>query len=171
MYHQISIKAENEEVYTLPPTVPAGELVAVRTEAASIRTDVYSGPVEVRVQLHQHAPGQHHEGWDETAETQLVTTSGRMQVMGYTEFPPDELPILTPQGPGRYGLRVHTRHGSQDELQQFLVVAWPLALGIDALGDPAEEAPASLSDRLVAWGREFNDPLNEPGRLHTRDES
>ncbi|NUS04174.1 MAG: hypothetical protein HOV97_16655, partial [Nonomuraea sp.] len=90
-----------------PGAVPNG-LTASAPGAAVILTGIHTGVVDVTVRL-ADTPPPADPGWDETEEVELVTFTGELRLSGMMASPTDALPLLTPQGPGRYGMRVQAR--------------------------------------------------------------
>ncbi|MEV4800441.1 hypothetical protein AB0K18_10540 [Nonomuraea sp. NPDC049421] len=172
-YHQMLIKAADEETYTEPPMGDSARLVVARKDAATIWADVHTGPVQVSVQIWDHPPERQSSGWDKVAEIELVTSTGLMRVMGFMDFPPDELPVLTPRGPGSYGVRVHTRRpnsaratgGTPSAMEEFLIVTWPVSADEGFSSAETQHGEASLSDQIRSWSSANNDPFGDRGRL------
>ncbi|MEU6785137.1 hypothetical protein ABZ912_38615 [Nonomuraea angiospora] len=117
------------------------------------------------------------EGWDEVEEVELISFEGRMRLAGLLGDLPEELPVLTPHGPGRYGMRVHARGRDIDydgvarvPFEFYLVTVWPIDVGPEArrrLGvGVAEELglPAKSRD-LRERARPLGLPEQEPGRV------
>ncbi|MFI9589100.1 hypothetical protein [Nonomuraea sp. NPDC052265] len=130
-YHQILVGEPGRDH---PGTVPNG-LTASAPGAAVIRTGIHTGVVDVTVRLAGTAQPPDPEGWEESEEVEFVTTTGVMRVQGVADEPID----LTPQGAGRYGLRVHGRRRdrrtpSNQPSEVYLLVVWPVALGAAAAG-------------------------------------
>ncbi|MEU7897473.1 hypothetical protein AB0B45_32010 [Nonomuraea sp. NPDC049152] len=155
-----------------PGHVPNG-LVAARRDAVVILTGIHSGVVEVEVRLRPFPPNAAASGWEEVEELEFVTTAGDMELWGFMETEPNGLPGLTPQGPGRYGLRVHTRGRAINPtavpripFEHYLLDIWPIELGIDLAPSTEETGDQSSSpvDAIRAWAR-ANPPQTERGRL------
>ncbi|MEV4577980.1 hypothetical protein AB0K16_32515 [Nonomuraea jabiensis] len=172
-YSKILIKALGEVDYTDPPGYAPNGLVAAHLDAAAIFTGVHSGYVTVTVQTTTSAPRL--EGgrkWADVEEVVFPTSIADMRLFGLMgDTPPPDLPSLTPQGPGVYSLRVHAstrpRIGTpetDDPVEEYLVCAWPLALGRDA----AIEAAADLPNLTSANVRAHRERLRSagPGRSH-----
>ncbi|MFI7460692.1 hypothetical protein [Nonomuraea sp. NPDC049646] len=158
-----------------PGTVPNG-LTASAPGAAVIRTGIHTGVVDVTVRLAGTAPPLDAEGWDETEEVELVTFTGEVRLSGMMHSPPDALPLLTPQGPGRYGMRVQARGRDLDPaavpevpFEFYLVTVWPVETGPEAaarlgVGVAEELGLPGKSAEIRRWAREHNDPQSERGR-------
>lgn len=159
-----------------PGTVPNG-LVAAAPGAAVIRTGIHTGVVDVTVRLAETAPPPDPEGWDETEEVELVTFTGEVRLSGMMHSPPDALPVLTPQGPGRYGMRVQARGRDiapaavpKVPFEFYRVTVWPVETGPDAaarlgVGVADETGLPDKSSEIQRWAREHNNPQTERGRL------
>ncbi|WP_188190827.1 hypothetical protein [Nonomuraea sp. SYSU D8015] len=172
-YNTILIKALGEVDYTDPPSYAPNGLVAAHLDAAAIFTGVHTGYVTVTVQTTTSAPRL--EGvrkWADVEEVVFPTSIGDMRLFGFMgDTPPPDLPSLTPQGPGVYTLRLHAstrpRIGTpetDEPVEEYLVCAWPLALGRDA----AIEAAEDLTNLTSANVRAYRERLHSasPGRTN-----
>lgn len=174
-YRQLLLKALGEEEYTDPPgSIPNG-LVAAHTDAAVIQTGIHTGPVEATVQLSTSAPAaQPEQTWEEVAEVELPTTHGLIELFGPMADTPNGLPILTPQGPGVYGLRVHARGRHMEggaggsPTEEYLIIVWPIKLGLEAALSASSGhhgAPRTKTDEIREWAKIHANPMDQPGRL------
>ncbi|WP_214318384.1 hypothetical protein [Nonomuraea sediminis] len=152
-----------------PNRVPNG-LTAAAPGAAVILTGIHTGTVDVTVHLTDSAPPDARDGWDEVQEVELITLTGETRLSGLMSSPPDALPNLTPQGPGRYGMRVHARGRDIDPtavprvpFEFYLVTVWPIDVGPDAAG----RLGVGVAEALGLPGKTTGirqDPADEPGR-------
>ncbi|GAA3601350.1 hypothetical protein GCM10022419_101970 [Nonomuraea rosea] len=173
-HHQLLV-VEQDGLHTRPSDVPNG-LTAAGPGAAVILTGIHSGVVDVTVRLAAAAPARDTEGWDEVEEVELISFTGETTLIGLLSDRP-ELPNLTPQGPGRYGMRVQVRGRDIDPcavphvpFEFYLVTVWPIDVGPEAcarLGiGVAEEL--GLPDKVSAmrqWALEHGGPQQERGRV------
>lgn len=159
---------------TLPDEVPNG-LVAATLDAIVIRTGIHTGTVEVEVRLSLSPPSKSVERGDEAEDLEFVTSVGDMELWGFMEAEPNGLPVLTPQGPGRYGMRVQARGRDTDPdavpstpFEYYEITVWPIELGSTVI--PQETVAASLPDdprraALREWMRGEGSPHAERGRI------
>ncbi|MFI6788352.1 hypothetical protein ACIBG4_13580 [Nonomuraea sp. NPDC050383] len=157
-----------------PGSVPNG-LTASVPGAAVILTGIHTGVVDVTVRLVATRPPVD-TGWDETEEVELVTFTGEIHVCGLMSEHPAALPVLTPQGPGRYGMRVQARGRDLDPaavpkvpFEFYLVTVWPLDVGSEAaarlgVGVAEELGLPDKSSELRRWAREHGLPQSERAR-------
>lgn len=156
-----------------PWDAPNG-LTAGGQGGAIIRTGIHTGVVDVTVRLADSEPPVAADGWDEVEETQFISLTGEVRVS-------QRIPCLTPQGPGRYGMRVYARGRDIDPtavpsvpFEFYLVVVWPIDVGPEAersygagvaeeLGLP--DKPRSKSEDIRAWAKEHGSPSSERGRI------
>ncbi|MEU8894174.1 hypothetical protein [Streptomyces sp. NPDC048442] len=111
-------------------------VLAVADDAALILTGLHTGNVHVTVQTEATDPGTAPGNWEHVAEATLTSTTGTLVVRGYEDGPLDDLPSLTPHGPGTYRLRLH-HHGrahahaldtagpDEDSGEHHLLQTWP----------------------------------------------
>lgn len=84
--------------------------------------------VPVRLEIHPHRP-EDADGWDRQHTASLVVRSGRLQVVGCTEYGPDA--FVTPVPPGRHSVRASyfaLETLSEDGLEgddRYLIQVWP----------------------------------------------
>ncbi|WP_327585822.1 hypothetical protein OHA25_01390 [Nonomuraea sp. NBC_00507] len=172
-YSKILIKALGEVDYTDPPSHAPNGLVAAHLDAAAIFTGVHTGYVSVTVQTTTSAPPL--DGvrqWADVEEVMFPTSIGDMRLFGFMgDTPPPDLPSLTPQGPGVYRLRVHASArpriappDADEPVEDYLVCAWPLALGRDAAIEAAEDLPDLTSANVRAYRERLSS--DDPGRIH-----
>ncbi|MET9245759.1 hypothetical protein [Nonomuraea sp. NPDC003709] len=175
-YHQIQVREEEGDVPVVDG-VPNG-LTASVPGAAVIRTGIHTGVVDVTVRLADAPPaGAAAEGWDEVEEVELISFEGGMRLAGLLGDPPEELPVLTPHGPGRYGMRVHARGRDIDydgvarvPFEFYLVTVWPIDVGPEArrrlgVGVAEELGLPGKSRDLRERARHLGLPAQEPGRV------
>ncbi|MEU8893400.1 hypothetical protein [Streptomyces sp. NPDC048442] len=121
----------------VPPVDAAvNGVLAVADDAALILTGLHTGNVHVTVQTEATDPGTAPGTWEYIAETTLTSTTGTLVVHGYEDGPLDDLPSLTPHGPGTYRLRLHN-HGrahayaldttgpDEDSGEHYHLQTWP----------------------------------------------
>ncbi|MFF5681453.1 hypothetical protein [Streptomyces althioticus] len=98
---------------------------------AVICTGISAGWVNVRVEVRRHPPRRvDADVWDEIIDHTVETTTGVLRVTSLMSDTPN-LPVLTPQGPGTYRVRVHARgrdtvpDGAVDEpVEEYLLIVW-----------------------------------------------
>ncbi|CAM5271990.1 hypothetical protein GCM10010329_77460 [Streptomyces spiroverticillatus] len=95
----------------LTPTPDAAhdEILAVADDAALVVTGLHTGNIHLSVQSADTDPGPAPGDWEHITEATLTSTTGTLLVHGYEEGPLEDLPNLTPRGPGPYHLRLHNR--------------------------------------------------------------
>ncbi len=120
-----------------PDIADAGNgLIAVGEDGASILTGLTVGPVKVTVTTHVSEPSLHEGGWDEVVETSFISTTGSALVTSWEDGEAEDLPGLTPSGPGSYRVRVHARGRDEgrakdslgpddDPVEVYLLQVWP----------------------------------------------
>lgn len=155
-----------------PARVPNG-LTAAAPGAAVILTGIHTGTVDVTVHLTDSPPPDARDGWDEVQEVELITLTGETRLSGLMSSPPDALPNLTPQGPGRYGMRVHARGRDlaptavpRVPFEFYLLTVWPIDVGPDA----AARLGVGVAEELGLPGKsaEIRQGAREPGRSAQR---
>ncbi|MFC4122135.1 hypothetical protein [Nonomuraea zeae] len=177
-HHQLLV-VDQDGLHAHPQDVPNG-LTAAVPGAAVIRTGIHSGVVDVTVRLATSAPPRDTEGWDEVEEVELISFTGETMLIGLLCDRP-ELPGLTPQGPGRYGMRVQVRGRDIDPcavprvpFEFYLVTVWPIDVGPEAcarlgIGVAEELGLPGKADLIRQWALEHGSPQQEPGRLAGRE--
>ncbi|MEU4578753.1 hypothetical protein [Nonomuraea sp. NPDC023979] len=149
------------------------QLASSRPGIAVIRTGVHTGFLDVTIQLATGPPPMPQpDAWEDGTEFDLITLTGETVLCGLMGEPPSQFPNLTPQGPGRYRMRVHTNGRSVNNKayrqvcpEAYLITIWPVDAGPDATAryrEMADSEPLNKSDRMRAWARE--QALKEPGR-------
>ncbi|MEV4012611.1 hypothetical protein AB0J35_19095 [Nonomuraea angiospora] len=174
-YHQIQVREEGDA--PVVDSVPNG-LTASIPGAAVILTGIHTGVVDVTVRLADAPPdAAAAEGWDEVEEVELISFEGGMRLAGLLGDLPEELPVLTPHGPGRYGMRVHARGRDIDydgvarvPFEFYLVTVWPIDVGPEArrrlgVGVAEELGLPGKSGDLRERVRQQGLPTQEPGRV------
>lgn len=132
--HRLRIAHPYREAAASGPALPQG-LVAAAPDAVIIRTLKGRGAVGVHVRWASSGSRGPVSRWEEAEEIEFVTTTGIMQIEGMRTRDGAPAPNLTYQGAGRYGLRVHGRARPGGELsnrpgESYLLVVWPIALGV-----------------------------------------
>ncbi|WP_433435024.1 hypothetical protein [Nonomuraea sp. CA-141351] len=163
-----------------PTSAPNG-LTASAPGAAVILTGIHTGVVDVTVRLADQPPPLDTAGWDEVEEVELITFTGEVRLCGLMADPPEGFPILTPQGPGRYAMRVQARGRDIDPtavprvpFEFYLVTVWPLDVGPEAearlgVGVAEELGLPDKSSEIRRWAREHGLPQSERGRVTGHD--
>lgn len=170
-YHQMIAVEPGSE----PAGLGASNLVATKPGAVAIFTGIHTGYVDVTLQCAVSPSPVDIEGWEEVEEVELISRTGDMHLSGLMDGPPENFPTLTPQGPGRYGMRVHARGRdinydgtAKKPFEFYLVVVWPIEVGPDAVAAAeADQAPRTKTDEILAWAAKHNSPTSEPGRITT----
>ncbi|MEW9551909.1 hypothetical protein [Nonomuraea sp. NPDC050783] len=170
--HHLLVVSDRDFDKGLPAPSPACWATS-RPGATVIRTGVHTGFLDVTIRLATAPPPPPAPGeWEEETETDLITLTGETMLYGLMGEPPPHFPTLTPQGPGRYRMRVHVRgRGLNDTAyaqlcpEVYVITVWPVEVGPGAAAEcrrSAGEEPPSRSDRLRASARAR--ARNEPGR-------
>jgi hypothetical protein len=140
-----------------PPSVSSNGLVLVQTGAAVILTGIHTGVANLAVEIHREPPDVDTADWDDVVEVSLRATNGRATVAALMSRAPD-LPVLTPDGPGDYRLRVHARGRDTapdgvafEPFEDYLIAVWPAPFApertyklTDAYGAGQRRAAASM---------------------------
>jgi hypothetical protein len=144
--------AEDGMMPELPFSFPKNGLILAQPGVAIIITGVHSGKVSVSVEVHNHRPEElNTSDWEEVVEVSVEAIDGRMMVTGgpTTGGPADDLPVLTPAGPGPYRVRLHARGRDTavdlvafEPVEDYLVAIWPAR--------PAPETVHKQTDRYGA---------------------
>lgn len=98
---------------------------------AAVITGIASGSVTVAAEVLSATPGEDPgPEWETVAEEPFEATVGELVVQGVESAPPEELPVLTPDGPGDYRVRVCARNRDVDYLarpstESYLIQVWP----------------------------------------------
>ncbi|WP_437049462.1 hypothetical protein [Streptomyces sp. enrichment culture] len=129
-------------------------LVFSRPGQTVICTGISTGWVNVAVQVRRHPPERvDTDAWDEIVDHGVETTTGALRVTSVMGDAPD-LPVLTPQGPGTYRVRVHARgrdtapDGAVDEpVEDYLLVVWPAEPRPDRIHKRTDRCGAGLRAR------------------------
>ncbi|UBU12472.1 Lsr2 family protein [Nonomuraea gerenzanensis] len=174
-YHRLIVQEQGDAIE--PSHVP-NRLTASAPGAAVILTGLHTGVVDVTVRLTDTPPtGPGGEGWDEVEEVELVSFTGEMRLTGFGMNLPEELPVLTAHGPGRYGMRVHARGRGVAEsgvpgvpAEFYLVTVWPVDVGPQAyarlgIGVAEELGLPDKSREIREWARQHGLPQSERGRI------
>ncbi|TMR98314.1 hypothetical protein [Nonomuraea basaltis] len=174
-YHQMLVAEPTGA--NAPSHAPNG-LTASAPGAAVILTGIHTGVVDVTVELAATAPpATAPGGWDEVEDVELISFTGEMRLSGLMGDLPEALPVLTPLGPGRYGMRVHARGRDLDPtavpsvpFEFYLVTVWPIDVGPEACAKlgvgVAQEL--GLPDKVTEIRRRAQEharPQDEPGRI------
>ncbi|MFE1855081.1 hypothetical protein [Streptomyces sp. NPDC059489] len=116
-----------------------------------ICTGIGSGWVNVQVRVCGRPPTRVETGaWDEVVDHSVETTTGALYVTSVMSDTP-RLPLLTPQGPGTYRVRVHARGrdtapdgDAQEPVEDYLLIVWPAASRPDEIRQHRERYGAEL---------------------------
>jgi hypothetical protein len=141
--------------YPEPPFEPTNGLVVPQLGAAVVFTGASSGVVTVDVEARPNPPKDLDAGtWDDVVEVSVHVPAGQLKVSAVMSNPPD-LPVLTPDGPGHYRVRVHARGRdlAPDEVafepsEHYLITVWPAADAPELVHKQTDEYGAGL--RLMA---------------------
>ena len=124
---------------------------------AFVRTGIHTGLVTLTAEVWpDRPPPLDVTGWDEVVEINLPTSEGAVQVATlFGEDVSPAFPLLTPQGPGTYRLRVFARGRDQnidgtafEPTEEYVVQIWP--------SPPAPETTLAARDRYGAGLRRFS---------------
>ncbi|MFI5808365.1 hypothetical protein [Streptomyces sp. NPDC051561] len=109
-YRQFYLADPDLGIDSVPPASTAQDgVLATDDDAALILTGLHTGNVHVTVQPASTDPGAAPGPWEHVIETVLTSTTGRLVVHGYEDGSLEDLPTLTPHGPGTYQLRLHNQ--------------------------------------------------------------
>jgi hypothetical protein len=133
-------------------------LIAVFPGGAFVFCGTLFGPVGVTVEPLGTAPRVDLDGWDAVVEVSLTTTKvGRVEVAPWAwDDPAPDLPVLTPQGPGTYRMRVHAR-GREQGWEQQEVEGVPIEHHLIQVW-PAPDAPETIYRRDKVTGLDLHTP-------------
>ncbi|MFJ6122861.1 hypothetical protein [Streptomyces sp. NPDC092129] len=126
-------------------------LVFSQPGMALICTGISMGWVNVQVRVCRRPPTRVDTGaWDEIVDHSVETTTGALYVTSVMSDPP-QLPLLTPQGPGTYRLRVHARGRdtapdgvAHEPVEDYLLIVWPAASQPDEIHQRRDRYGAEL---------------------------
>ncbi|WP_336049493.1 hypothetical protein [Streptomyces sp. CA2R101] len=107
-------------------------LAAPMDQGAWILTGINTGHVRVTAQRLDAAPPVEATDWEEIVEISVRSVAGDLRINSGYDITPDDLPALSPQGPGWYRMRVHASgrsinpDGVSDEpVEDYLIAVWP----------------------------------------------
>ncbi|WP_277410338.1 hypothetical protein [Streptomyces nigrescens] len=135
-----SVMFVNEGVFGVSDDAPApmetvrwsNGLAAPMAHGAWILTGINTGQVRVSAQRFDVAPPIEATGWEEIVEVSVRSVEGELRINSGYDITPDDLPLLNPQGPGWYRMRVHASgrsinsDGVSDEpVEGYLIAVWP----------------------------------------------
>ncbi|MGA4948413.1 hypothetical protein [Streptomyces lydicamycinicus] len=107
-------------------------LAAPMDHGAWILTGINTGHVRVTAQCLDAAPPVEATDWEEIVEISVRSVEGDLRINSGYDIAPDDLPLLNPQGPGWYRMRVHASgrsinpDGVSDEpVEDYLIAVWP----------------------------------------------
>ncbi|MET8646171.1 hypothetical protein [Streptomyces sp. NPDC004675] len=111
---------------------PSNGLVFSQPGMAVICTGISTGWVHVRVRVRVRPPTRVERGaWEEIVDHSVETATGALRVTSVMSDTP-RLPLLTPQGPGTYRVRVHARGrdtapdgDAHEPVEDYLLIVWP----------------------------------------------
>jgi hypothetical protein len=91
------------------------------------------GPLRITVQVRQTAPPLDLAAWEDVAEASFTAPNGQAMIEEAGGPAHQELPNLTPAGPGAYRLRLHVRGRDQgweedtpeEPVEEHLLAIWP----------------------------------------------
>lgn len=143
-------------------------LVFSQSGIAVILTGVSGGCVAVTVEVHSHRPGSvATDGWDDVVDHTLYTAAGQVSVRSVMEAGPD-LPLLTPYGPGQYGIRVHVRGRdhcpdgiSEEVAEEYRILVWPLSPDTSVVHKQTDQVGSSWRASYMQQATERRRPVQE----------
>ncbi|WP_329392655.1 hypothetical protein OHA45_37015 [Streptomyces lydicus] len=107
-------------------------LAAPMDHGAWVLTGINTGLVNVTAQCFDAAPPIEATDWEEIVEVSVRSIAGDLRINSGYSITPDDLPLLNPQGPGWYRMRVHASgrsinpDGVSDEpVEDYLIAVWP----------------------------------------------
>jgi hypothetical protein len=111
-------------------------LIVSMSIGALIHTGINRGQVNVRVDIRSDPPDSIDQGpWDDIVEASIHSAQGQLRIQSLEPGTPSghvDLPLLSPNGPGDYRLRAHTRGRDtqldgvqEDPSEEYLLVIWP----------------------------------------------
>ncbi|MGI5260882.1 hypothetical protein [Streptomyces angustmyceticus] len=107
-------------------------LAAPMDHGAWILTGINTGHVRVAAHCLDTAPPVEATDWEEIVEISVRSTAGDLRINSGYEITPDALPVLNPQGPGWYRMRVHASGRStnpdgvsEEPVEDYLISVWP----------------------------------------------
>ena len=141
----------------LTPPGYANTLIAVAPGYATVATGIAMGDVRLTVEVRQDPPPVDVADWEEAAEVTLESPTGRMRIATADDGDPTPpFPVLTPNGPGYYRIRVHARgrdnaidQTADEPVEDYLVQVWP-----------APPAPQKIYKQTDRYGAQW--VLNKP---------
>lgn len=134
------------QAFERPPVAPGG-LTETIPGFVVVYTGTNQGPVWVTVQVHQAAPPLELASWEDVAEVSFTAPNGQTTIQEWGGDVHQELPNLTPAGPGTYRLRLHVRGrdrgreevSPEEPVEEHLLAIWP--------APPAPEVVHKLTSR------------------------
>lgn len=125
-------------------------IVAVAPGFAAVNTGIAMGDVRLTIEIHQQSPPVSAAEWEEVVEVTVEATAGRVVVTALDDMAP-LYPILTPQGPGYYRVRVHARGRDnaidlvvEAPVEDYLIQVWP-----------ASPSPQKIHKQTDRYGAEW----------------
>uniref|UniRef100_UPI003F497335 hypothetical protein n=1 Tax=Saccharothrix espanaensis TaxID=103731 RepID=UPI003F497335 len=129
-------------------------LVACEPGVAVVLTGIHTGPVDVEVDLHDHAPPLYTEPWDNVVEVSLTAPRGAVVAGGIMSRGTEGLPVLTHAGPGTYRLRVHVTGRDRavdlspvEPVESYRLTLWPAPPAGDVVHKSTDEYGTDLRTR------------------------
>ncbi|MBB6398148.1 hypothetical protein BKA00_005062 [Actinomadura coerulea] len=129
-HHVFSLTEDGER-----PQIPeyANAILALAPGFAAVNTGIAMGDVRLTVEVHQQPPTLDIDEWEEAVEVTLEATAGRIKVAAVDDSDPTPpFPVLTPNGPGYYRVRVHARGRDtaidlavDEPVEDYLIQTWP----------------------------------------------
>lgn len=158
-HHMFYLLDEGAVVH--PPSWSPNGVIVSEPGVAVIFTGVSSGYVNVVIETLRHTPPSSDTHlWDEIIEHSVVAPTGYLRVMPMDGDVPD-LPVLTPDGPGEYRLRVHARgrdiapdDAVLEPVEDYLIQVWSAPAAADTIHQQR--------DRCGAGGRRTTGPAFHP---------
>ena len=150
------------------PAVPfdwSNGVLDAQDDTVVLFTGISSGGCAVAVQVRSTAPGEAvTDGWDDVVETSYHSRHGQLRMNSVLPYsgggvPNIGGPLLTPDGPGDYRLRVHVRGRDtmidgvpmEGPVEDYLLLIWP-----------APDAPVTVYKATDRYGASVRQQPTEP---------
>lgn len=127
-------------------------LVVKMSHGAMIYTGISHGYVRVAVEVLESSPEYLDiSDWDEVIDSSVYSASGELRVDSPDTGAATGLAVLSSNGPGHYRIRVHARGRDtnydavqNDPVEDYVLLAWPAAAGVDVLHKISDKCGADL---------------------------
>jgi hypothetical protein len=106
------------------------EIIEVEHGCANLRITHQWGPARFTVTVADRDPGADLTGFEDIVEIGYVSTTGHLEMTGFTFDEPDMRPLPPlPAGPGAYRIRYHVKgmdlEGTDDAVDDHYLQIWP----------------------------------------------